>query len=147
MPKKHEWILLALRYKPLDRVRLMKALFLFWWENKDKLENYFEFKPYLYGPCSFEVYKVLEKLEQARLIVQLPQPIQEWSPYYLTPRGEREAKKIEDQLVEAVPELAESFRSTVEEVTRLSFRNLLRKVYGDAPEYATRSVIREAVGL
>lgn len=147
MLKKYEWILLALHYKPLDRVRLMKALFLFWWSHKDRLESFFTFKPYLYGPCSFEVYRVLEKLEQARLIVQLPQPIQEWSPYYLTPRGEREAQRIEARLMEASPDLAEAFRSTVEEVAQLSFRNLLRKVYGEAPEYAARSVIREAVGL
>lgn len=147
MLKKHEWILLALRYKPLDRVRLMKALFLFWWHHKDRLEGFFTFQPYLYGPCSFEVYRVLEVLEQKRLIVQLPQPIQEWSPYYLTPRGEREAEKAKARLAEESPELAEAFRSTVEEVARLSFRNLLRRVYGEAPEYATRSVIREAVGL
>lgn len=145
MRDKREWILLALHYKPLDRVRLMKALFLFWWHNRERLEEFFSFEPYLYGPCSFEVYRALEALEREHLIVQLPQPVRERAPYYLTPRGTQASAEFEARLQAETPDLLDEFRSTVEEVAQLSFRSLLRKVYGDAPEYATRSVIREAI--
>ena len=145
MGDKCEWILLALHHKPLDRVRLMMALFLFWRRNRERLEEFFSFEPYLYGPCSFEVYRALEFLEREHLIVRLPQPIYEQAPYYLTPRGTQASVEFEAHLQTEMPGLLDKFRSDVEEAAQLGFLSLLRKVYEDAPAYAARSVIRDVI--
>ncbi|GAB4370656.1 MAG: hypothetical protein Kow00128_17880 [Deltaproteobacteria bacterium] len=42
---KRDWLLLLLRQRPLDRIRLMKALFLIWHRTGRELPNYYEFNP------------------------------------------------------------------------------------------------------
>ena len=64
MISKRDWILLALRKTPLDRIRLMKTLFLVWNRSGRSIAGYFEFEPYLYGPCSLEMYSVLDDLTE-----------------------------------------------------------------------------------
>jgi uncharacterized protein YwgA len=137
--EKRDWILLALRRAPLDRIRLMKALFLFWKRVGFRIPGYFEFKPYLYGPCSFEVYSVLDQLSQSGFVVNPPYPIQQWSKYYLTASGIAEAEKVSH----TVPgDMGECIAKITEEVSRLGFYELLRKVYEEAPEFAINSVMR-----
>jgi uncharacterized protein len=136
---KEDWILLALKQTPLDRIHIMKALFLIWHRSSGRIENYFEFTPYLYGPCSFEVYSVLENLRSDRLIVQPPHPKPQWVNYYLTEKGieksEEAAKKIPLDLLEFI-------RGIANEVSPLSFYELLKKVYKEAPEFAAKSMFR-----
>ncbi|RLB04006.1 MAG: hypothetical protein DRG83_05810 [Deltaproteobacteria bacterium] len=142
MPSKSDWILLALRKTPLDRIRLMKTLFLVWYRSGQNIPQYFEFEPYLYGPCSLEVYSVLEDLSKLRLIVQAPHPVQQWANYYLTERGraiaEDVAKNIEPKMRKLVEQVAL-------EVSQLGFYELLRKVYSEAPEFAVNSLVREVI--
>lgn len=135
---KQDWLLLLLRQRPLDRIRLMKALFLMWHRSGRKLEGFYEFTPYMYGPCSFDLYGELEHLQQTHLVSQAPHSIAQWALYYLTPVGENEAsavqKKADEQTVEFV-------RSIAREVGSLGFHALLRKVYSEAPDFASRTVL------
>ena len=135
---KAKWILAILEIAPLDRIRIMKALFLLWRRARE-IRGFFQFEPYLYGPCSFEVYAVLEKLEEEGLIVQLPHPIPQWAKYHLTERGR-------DQANRAVEEIDRELRHQLEEITRevsrLSFYDLLKRVYDEAPEFAENSVLK-----
>lgn len=136
---KKYYILLALRQAPLDRIHIMKALFLVWHKSGRKIKDYFEFVPYLYGPCSFEVYSELEKLKAEGFIVQPLHPMPQWANYYLTEKGKKDA----DESVKKVsPNTLRLLKEVSEEVSRLSFYELLKIVYKEAPDFAVNSMFR-----
>jgi uncharacterized protein YwgA len=82
-----------LRISPLDRIHMMKVLFLLQ-RRAGEIPDYFNFEPYFYGPCSLEVYDVLAALERGGLIVRPLHPIMSCRiVYYLTERGKKEAEK------------------------------------------------------
>jgi hypothetical protein len=62
----------------------------------------------------------------------------QWSPYYLTPRGAALAStlrmRLDQQTVARVEQVAG-------EVSGLGFNGLLEKVYTEAPEFASKSVM------
>ena len=137
--RKKDWILLTLRQTPLDRIHIMKTLFLIWHRLGKKITDYFEFVPYLYGPCSFEVYSVLEGLQADGFIIQPPYPKPQWVNYYLTERGKKEA---EESAKTALPETVRFIETVVAETSKLSFHELLRKVYSEAPDFAVNSIFK-----
>ncbi|KIE57799.1 hypothetical protein A946_11250 [Methylacidiphilum kamchatkense Kam1] len=138
---KAKWILATLKVTPLDRIRIMKTLFLMW-KREGNISDYFRFEPYLYGPCSFEVYDILAAMEREGLIVQPSHSVAQWAKYYLTQRGREEAERA---IREITPELRERLEAITTEVSRFSFYELLKRVYTEAPEFATNSVLREVV--
>jgi len=136
---KDDAVLLLLRAKPMDRIRLMQALFLLWKRSGRNIPGYFRFEPYLYGPCSFEVYSFLDDLCARRLIVQLPHPVERWPEYYLTARGREAAERAAKS---ADPQMRLQVEQVAKEVSELEFSELLRRVYEEAPEFAVNSVGR-----
>lgn len=136
---KSDWIILILRQAPLDRMRIMKILFLIWKRSKSGIKGYFNFEPYLYGPCSFELYSELRSLLNQGLITQSPHPVQEWANYYLTSNGKERAEELNKTASQKIIELVEK---TAEELSHLSFYNLLKKVYQESPEFAVNSVLK-----
>lgn len=140
--KKKDWVLLALRRTPLDRIHIMKTLFLIWHRSERNIPDYFKFEPYLYGPCSFEVYSALADLQAEGLIVQPPHPVPQWVNYYLTAKGKKES---EESAKRAYPEALELIEKVVDETSRLNFSELLRKVYAEAPGFAVNSMFREVM--
>lgn len=137
--QKKDWILLALKERPLDRLHLMKALFLTWHRSGRDVRDYFRFEPYLYGPCSFETYRVLEDLSKEQLVTQQVQAVQQWARYYLTDKGKHAAVEA---FKRADPNVLELLQKAVREVSALSFSKLLAKVYDEAPDFAVNSVVR-----
>lgn len=139
---KKDWILLALDKYPLDRIHVMKILFLLWYRSGRKISDYFQFIPYLYGPCSFEVYTVLESLLNEGHISQPPHQTPKWVHYYLTEKG----KELAEQLTRKVSsENLTAIGLIADEVAPLSFYDLLRKVYKEAPEFAVNSIFKNFV--
>jgi uncharacterized protein YwgA len=137
---KAKWILATLYFAPMDRIRLMKSLFLTWYRTGKSIPDYFQFVPYLYGPCSFEVYRILDELKREGLIVRLPNPVPNWSTYYLTEKGKQAAREA---IFQIEPALRDRLKESAGEVTRLSFYQLLKRVYEEAPEFAINSVVKE----
>jgi uncharacterized protein YwgA len=135
---KAKWILAMLRISPLDRIHIMKALFLLR-RRAGEIPDYFQFQPYLYGPCSFEVYDVLAALEREGLVVRPLHPMPHWVAYYLTERGKKEAEKAARALD---PQLREHLEALTREVSQLGFYELLRRVYDEAPEFTVNSVLK-----
>ena len=133
-------VLIALQAVPLDRIRLMKTLFLVWHRSGRPTENAFEFIPYLYGPCAFDLYEVLKDLKQQGLIIQPAHQSAKWAPYYLTDTGKQAASEatllVQDTQISAIQQTA---RWAVQQ----SFRSLLDTVYSEAPDYAVSSVLRQ----
>jgi uncharacterized protein YwgA len=136
---KAKWILAMLRISPLDRIHIMKALFLFQ-RRAGEIPDYFHFEPYLFGPCSFEVYDALTALESEGLVVRPAHPTPQWVAYYLTERGEKEAEAAVRALD---PQLRERLEAVAQEVSQLGFYDLLKRVYEEAPEFAVNSVVKE----
>ncbi len=136
---KSDWILAALRTSPLDRLRLMKSLFLLWWRSGRQIPGYFRFEPYLYGPCSFEVYSTLRQLDQERMIVQVPYEPPHWGPYYLTAAGRRAA---EEAVARLGSDYGRQLESVIREIAQLTVGELLSRVYAEAPQYAVKSIAR-----
>lgn len=134
---KRQWLLLLLHHGPLDRIRLMKALFLIWHRTERSLKGFFEFTPYLYGPFSLDVYRELEVLQREHLVSQTPHLPEHRAPYHLTSRGAREAAGIR---ASTDAEMASLVRTIAEEVASLGFDDLLRRVYSEAPDFATSTV-------
>lgn len=132
-------ILAALQTTPLDRVRLMKTIFLLWHRSGQPETGPFTFEPYLYGPCAFDLYAALEDMERRGLIVQAPHAISRWAPYHLTEEGSKAAALNTD--------LDKAQRETIAEIASWtaaqSFRSLLDHVYREAPDYATQSILRQ----
>jgi len=120
----------------------MKALFLAWYRAGKNIPEYFEFEPYLYGPCSLEVYSVLDELSKQGVIVQPLHAVQEWADYDLTDRG----RKTADNIVQNIePDMRELIEEATLEVYPLGFYDLLRKVYSEAPEFAENSLMKEVI--
>lgn len=63
--------LAAAHQRPLDRIRLMKSLFLTWHRTERRLKDFYEFTPYLYGSCSFDLYRELEALLRERPLTEV----------------------------------------------------------------------------
>ncbi len=140
--QKRDWILLSLRRTPLDRIHTMKTLFLIWHRSGRKIANFFEFKPYLYGPCSFEVYSELEKLNAEGFIVQPPHLMPQWVNYHLTMRGKKESEEVAKRVP---PDIHKLIEEVATEVSQLGFYGLLRKVYSEAPDFAVNSMFRGVI--
>jgi hypothetical protein len=100
--------------------------------------DYFEFTPYLYGPCSFEFYDDMQSLENEHLISSSPHPVSQWASYYLTPKGKDRGLVIESS---ADPEVVTLTKQIANEVSSLGFRLLLKRVYKEAPDFAINTVM------
>ena len=140
--QKSDWILVVLQRRPLDRIHIMKSLFLFWHRSKERGPEFFQFAPYLYGPYSLEVYSELRNLTEKSLVIQPRYPIQEWAKYYLTERGRAKAEEVVKRFAS---EDVCKIEDIVEEISGLTFLQLLEKVYQEAPEFAVNSVVRDVV--
>lgn len=142
MLTKNDWVMLVLRQSPLDRVHLMKVLFLLWYRSRNSdqpFTDYFKFEPYFYGPYSLDVYAELRALSEEDMVVQPAHKKQEWAHYYLSEQGKELAETIAKK---ATPEQLKLIEQVTLEVADLEFRDLLRKVYTEAPEFATESLMK-----
>jgi DNA-binding PadR family transcriptional regulator len=134
-------ILLYFIYAPVENskllspIQIMKGLFLI--KQELKLEDFYEFEPYLYGPCSFEVYRDLEILTKERLITQVPSGGR-WFYYRITPLGKDKIKEILKTMDE---KLAQKILELKKFVAGKSLFELLHYVYKKYPEYAKNSII------
>lgn len=126
--------------EPIDPIRIMKGLFLFGMEKRTELRDFYVFEPYLYGPCSFQVYSDLRDLIAAGNVDELVlSPFHRWSYYRLTEQGKRRAQQVIAVLPEA---LVVKLRNVKETVMSKSFLDLLRYIYEKYPAYAAESIIR-----
>lgn len=131
-------ILVALDAAPLDRIHLMKTIFLYWHRSGRPSDGPFEFKPYLYGPCAFDLYRALDFLVFHRFAIQLPHQPEKAVPYYITALGRKAMRRI------ALPEdERETIKKIARNVAGLDLKALLTAVYREAPDFASKSLLRE----
>ena len=124
-------LLKAYNKKAMSPIQIMKALFLYSQEKHP--EGFYEFKPYLYGPCSFEVYHDLRTLLNEGLVSATPS-LYSWDFYSITPQGEDKIKEVDEKLEEI-----KKF------VVSKSFIELLKEIYSRYPEFAKNSIINNEI--
>jgi DNA-binding PadR family transcriptional regulator len=116
-------------------IQIMKGMFLA--KEELKLEDFYIFEPYLYGPCSFQIYSDLLALQLKNFIKTIPGP-SSWKYYTTTPLGSAKAKIIIEVLgMEKVKVL----REIKELIISKSFLELLEYIYSKYPEYARNSIV------
>ena len=135
--EKFDWLLLSIG-EGIEPIQLQKLLFKFAKESQAPQSELYEFEPYNWGPCSFEIYDDLSALHSDSLIEPVPSG-RGWSSYRLTAKGKRKAgdirHKVSDKLLE---QLDEKYLY----VTSRTFESLLADVYNDYPDFATKSLFK-----
>ncbi len=136
-----DWLLLLFdgAERPLDRVRIQKAMFLFAMRSKADDSEKYEFVPYNYGPFSFEIYPDLAHFERAGWIEDKNGRLASFPAYMLTLAGERRASELK---MEAPTERLEFLRGIRSWVQERGFSRLLDDIYERYPEFAVNSVFR-----
>ena len=136
--EKREWLLLSIR-EGIQPIQLQKLLFKFAKEADAPQQELYDFEPYNWGPCSFEIYDDLGTLRLEDLVESVPSG-RGWNAYRLTDKGkgvEQELRQKADDKLQG--RLDEKYRY----VTSRTFDELLKDVYKDYPDFATKSLFND----
>ena len=142
--QRKDWLLLYLALPftqaplSIDPIRMMKGMFLFAQKSKRPKQETYDFEPYMYGPCSFEIYHDRDQLRLQGFVDTVPVLGQAWSLIQVTGAGLNKAKELAQ---EADKEGLMQLEEIKKRVMSLSFLELLRTVYTEFPEYARKSVV------
>ena len=147
MTARQDWLLLFIvgteHYDSwVDRIRLMKGMFLFQEEGDAPPEVDYDFQPYDYGPFTREVYEDLEELGSEGLIIEA----RDGKSYRTNAAGRRRIEKLALDEPGLDPDAIGRLQNLRVELCDLSFRQLLKRVYEAHPESAARSVAKDVLG-
>lgn len=126
--------LYACKKEPVEStIRLMKLLFLFTEKMKTNTPSgFYKFIPYLYGPCSFNVYKDLITLEKEKMISVNKNA--RWEIFTITKYGE----SLIEASLQDFPKIIEEIKS---EFNSMPLMALLKYVYTNYPFFAKNTII------
>ncbi len=147
MTARQDWLLLFIvgteHYDSwVDRIRLMKGMFLFQQEGDAPPEVDYDFQPYDYGPFTRELYDDLEQLSRRGLIIEA----RDGKSYRATPAGCSRIDELVAHPLGLDASAVEYLQDLRVELGDLSFRELLKRVYDAHPESAARSVAKDVLG-
>jgi uncharacterized protein len=118
-----------------DPIRLMKGTFVVAMRGPQRWRELFHFQPYDYGPFDVDVYRARDELIAKGLLESDDRGA--YSRYRLTNSGKQRAAALQEQLP---TDVREWMSSVGHYITSRSFSQLLREIYAEFPEFATRSV-------
>jgi uncharacterized protein YwgA len=130
-----DWLLLAIG-DTIEPIKLQKALFKFAKESGAPPTELYEFEPYNWGPCSFEIYEDIKDLRERGLVEAIPSG-RGWNIYRLTSAGQEREEEIRES---SDPRLIKQMDDARQFVTDRNFMTLLTDVYEEYPEYAVNSL-------
>ena len=117
----------------LDRAQLQKSVFLVGEEFDEKLpSDFYQFRPYMYGPFAQEVYTDVERLYDGQVVETLTG--ERNRPSYRLAHGVRTG------LCDLPEDLQTGVRRIVEWVKSMSFKELVRAIYYLYPDQQLNSV-------
>ena len=130
-----DWLTLAIGERSVEPVQVQKIMFLFAKKADAPEDETYDFVPYNWGPCSFQIYDDLENLIDQEVVEPRP-TARGWSRYGLTEHGLAVLEDLRNEANLAVLDRLDEVRSWV---TSRSFRELLTEIYKDYPDYAVES--------
>jgi hypothetical protein len=128
-------LLMACSEKSMSPIQIMKGLFLFGQEEKPK--DFYEFSPYLYGPCSLDVYRDLRMLKDIGIIISQPSNFN-WDFYKIAQAGK---EIIQDE--KGLKKYKEKLEETKKFIISKTFIELLKFIYSKYPEFADNSIFNK----
>ncbi len=131
-----DWLVLTLESQS-EPIRIQKTLFKFSEESGLPKRVLYKFQPYNWGAFSAKIYSDLDELVGLGLVGRSPHPGSSWADYSLTPAGSRLAGRLRNQAGEKGLGVLAQISAWVE---ARPFAQLLRDVYADYPEMASRSL-------
>jgi hypothetical protein len=139
--ERSDWLLLLFdgADRPLDRVRIQKAMFLFAMRSTAPEEQKYAFEPYNYGPFSFALYPELSRLVREGLLATESVSWMSSPVYSLSAEGSEATKELKRN---APPRRLTLLYDLREWVMARSFTQLLNDIYARYPDYAVNSVFR-----
>lgn len=143
--RREDWTLLviaAAKKRGLSPVQLQKSLFLLG-QRLDKStlgDDFYAFEPYNYGPFDVTVYQDAERLAGDGLVTISRTPERRWALYLSTENGSEAAEKLRKGVPAQWLRYADRLVTWVQ---HLSFRDLVRAIYAEYPEYRANSVFRD----
>lgn len=119
-----------------DAIRAMKGSFMVSQRGRPEWRRKYDFRPYDYGPFDASVYRARDRLITTGLLEVKPGYHE---AYVVTEQGRLRARELEEQLGATD---AGWLKSVGRWTTSRSFAELLREIYAEFPEFATRSIAR-----
>ena len=144
-----DWLLMFLtdparrgqQVKALEPLKIMKGMFLVSQRGQGELSDLYQFAAYDYGPFTADVYRDLDELALAGLIVQEAVPGRSWRTYRPTIDGLERAIALAENVDQGARDtLSEAYRF----VETRGFLRLLRDIYAEYPDYAVNTVVKDA---
>ena len=118
----------------------MKGLFIFSQEVKKdsvKENSLYEFIPYNYGPCSFEIYEDLRFLTHLGLLFPKFIEGQNWKYYSLSKKG-----KLLDKQIKIDIKAFKFLKEIKDFIIETPFSLLLKAIYKEYPKFAVNSIFK-----
>jgi uncharacterized protein YwgA len=124
----------------VGKTRLHKLLFLSKMEGGLKEVNYFEFRPYYYGPYSFDLKDIIEDMTFHGWITE--ERIGDMYIYKLTEEGKKFLENLEEYLKSENPEIIRLIKESIDNVIKqykdYSIKKLIEYVYKKYPDFAPK---------
>lgn len=144
-----DWLLILVAYQGapsgLDPVRVQKGMFLFARSEGALPAERYEFRAYDYGPMSAMIYRDLDELVATDLVEAHDVPGKNWSRYSATERGRAVAgQRLMSLTADAEKARAQRLFEIKQEISNVSFNDLLENVYSAYPDMAVNSIFRRA---
>ena len=117
----------------LDRAQLQKSAFLIGEEFEDKLKNYYQFTPYMYGPFAQEIYSDVERLSDGPFLETFLRDGRHW--YRVAGENEMWQSSLPHELESAIKRIVGWISGMS------SFYELVRAIYYLYPEQRENSVL------
>lgn len=122
-----------------DPVRIQKGLFLLSMEGGIPPAERYNFIPYNYGACSFDIYGDLDALVREGMLERIQGPWDPWPTYRPTSAGVEAANVT---MGAADSKVIGYLRSTKTRLFRQGFTEMLREIYRKYPQYAVNSLLK-----
>jgi len=126
-------IIAAAGGRGLNRVQLQKSAFLVGEEFEGKLKNYYQFRPYMYGPFAQDIYADLERLSDGPMVETFFDEGRQW--YRIAGDNESWQYSLTDELASGVKQIVGWISGMS------SFYELVRAIYYLYPEQRENSVL------
>lgn len=124
-----------------DPIRIQKGLFLLSMDGGIPQAERYNFIPYNYGACSFDIYGDLDSLVREGMLERIQGPWDPWPTYRPTSAGVEGAKVT---MRAAESKVIGYLQSTKTGLFRQGFTEMLREIYKKYPQYAVNSLLKIA---